>query len=696
MDLSVFRAPRRILFFCLVLRLVMFSHVSVSQDEISEVDDPTAGRIYTAEDFQQFVPRNAMDMLNRVPGFSVTNSSQGRGLGQAGTNVLINGKRVSSKSQNVFDQLQRLTVDNVERIEIVDGSTLDLPGLSGQVANVITLYGDINGRYRYRTMHRPKYAEPAWFGGEISVSGSSNSLEWNAAYTHGTGRGGAGGPGIITNADGEVTEWRDVRIKFVGEFPRLSGSLTWNGPDDMVANLNLQYSRNYNDFSNDEQRDLIFGIDQFRDFDNHGRGYNYEIGGDIEFDLFAGTLKLIGLERAGRNNFGQISELIFPDDTPATGNRFLGESEDGERIARGEYRWEMMGGDWEVDLEAAYNRLDQSSQFFNLEDSGEFVETVLPNSSGEVNEDRYELLVTHSRDLGGDLNMQLTYGGEKSELFQSGPRGQTRNFWRNKGSLNLGWTPNDDWDISLNIARRVGQLSFGDFLASVSLAFDNANAGNEQIRPTRTWETTLQVRRNWGDWGTTNLRFYDRRVDDYIEIIPLAGGGESRGNIDKARLYGLNINSTIDLNPMGAAWEGIRIDFNATFEESEVIDPLSGVERDMSGLWDTRGNISLRHDIPNTDWAWGFGLDYNHVLTSYRLSQTSRDYEGPWYTFGFVEHKDFYGLTVNFNIFNMTDGRARLERTVYDGLRTDGVVLFHENRNMSVQPIFRLEVTGNF
>jgi outer membrane receptor for ferrienterochelin and colicins len=57
--------------------------------------------------------------------------------------------------------------------------------------------------------------------------------------------------------------------------------------------------------------------------------------------------------------------------------------------------------------------------------------------------------------------MQLGAGGEKSELEQSGPSGLTRNFWRPKGSLSLAWAPNEDMDVSLNISRRVGQLSFG-------------------------------------------------------------------------------------------------------------------------------------------------------------------------------------------------------------------------------------------
>ena len=95
----------------------------------------SGGGVYTPVDFSRFTSRNALDMLERVPGFVVTSNDQGRGLGQAGTNVLINGQRISSKSQDVFDQLRRVTAEQVDRIEIVDGATLHLPGLSGQVAN---------------------------------------------------------------------------------------------------------------------------------------------------------------------------------------------------------------------------------------------------------------------------------------------------------------------------------------------------------------------------------------------------------------------------------------------------------------------------------------------------------------------------------------------------------------------------------
>ena len=692
---------KSLLLACLaVIALAMSGFVSAQASAVTPMPEPavpeaaTVGRTFTAEDFQRFTPRNALDMLNQVPGFTVRRGGQGRGLGQANTNVLVNGLRLSSKSQDVFDQLRRVTVDNVERIEIIDGATLEIPGLSGQVANVITLGGDNSGRYEYRTSHRPRYAEPSWIGGEMSVSGSTSRLEWNAAYSHGAGRGAAGGLGFISDEFGNVTEWRDIHWHFEGEFPSVSGNLKWDGSDSMVANLNVQYSRDYTQFSHDEERDLVTGVDRFRDFGNRGRNSSYEISADLDFEFGPGRMKLIGLESFKDNDFQSDAVLIFEDDSPSTGNRFASQSESGERIGRAEYRWDRLGGNWQLDAEAAFNRLDKASQLFSLDTTGNLVETLLPNSTGEVTEERYEMILTHGRTLGEGLAMQLGVGAENSELAQSGPGGLTRTFWRPKGLFSLAWTTEKEFDVSFKLARTVGQLSFGQFLAQVNLETENANAGNVELRPTLNWESDLEIEKALGKWGSSNLRLYARWSEDYIDIIPLPGGGESHGNIDSAQLYGIAWNSTINLDPIG--WEAAKIDLRLTAEESSVEDPLTGVSRSFSNHYDRRGDISLRHDIPGSDWAWGVGIQYSHVLPSYRLSEVGLNYEGPIYTSAFVEHKNVFGLTARLNVFNLTDGRALFNRTVYTGLRDDSSVLYIEHRDLSVQPIIGFKLTGNF
>src|SRR4051812_8379043 len=53
----------------------------------------SGAQVYTPEDFARFAPRSALDMLNQVPGFDIVTGDQGRGLGQASDNVIINGER---------------------------------------------------------------------------------------------------------------------------------------------------------------------------------------------------------------------------------------------------------------------------------------------------------------------------------------------------------------------------------------------------------------------------------------------------------------------------------------------------------------------------------------------------------------------------------------------------------------------------
>jgi hypothetical protein len=128
------------------------------------------GTVYEPAYFAQFAPRNALDMVARIPGFVITEErGSARGLGQASQNVLINGERLSSKSDSARDQLQRIPANDVVRIEIVDGTVLDIPGLTGQVANVVIQRAGSSGQFRYTTGFRAHNTKAQLYGGEISL-----------------------------------------------------------------------------------------------------------------------------------------------------------------------------------------------------------------------------------------------------------------------------------------------------------------------------------------------------------------------------------------------------------------------------------------------------------------------------------------------------------------------------------------------
>lgn len=665
--------------------------------------------VYTPDFFARYSPKNALDMLNQVPGFSVTGGDQGRGLGVANVNVLINGERLALKSESIFDRLTKISADKVDRIEIVDGASLKIPGLSGQVANIVTKSGGMTGQFQWNARFRPGYVRPGWFGGNVSVSGSTRTLEYTLALNNNNGRGSIKGPTLITDADGNLIEQRYTHLGNRFDNPKVSASLKWDGPGSAVAHLNASYALIFFDSTNNEERIVPPGydgrdyypfdsdlgrVDRHRDYDPRQRNHNFEIGGDFEFALGPGRLKLIGLDRYNHDRYSENVIFTYADASPRSGGRYSSVSVNREDIARFEYNWKMLGGDWQLSGEGAFNRYRGTAQLFSLDAAGAFVEIPFPSGTGGVSEARYESLLTHSRQLAPNLSLQLSGGAEYSKLQQTGSMGLTRTFWRPKGFASLAWTPHKGLDLSLKLARVVGQLSFGDFLARVNLDQGNGSAGNVNLVPPQSWELSFEAKKDLGAWGTSTLKFYDRQYQDYIEWIPLPGGVESRGNIDKASIYGANWVSTFKLDPLG--WKGAKIDADLTWEKSSLRDPLTGEKHQFSDQANRRANVTLRDDIPNSAWAWGAGVQYSHVLPYYRMFEVGINYEGPAYTFAFIENKDVFGLSVQAQVFNVTNGRAIFRRTVYDGFRDTGNVLFREDANRAVGFIYNLTVKGKF
>lgn len=657
--------------------------------------DDTAAQIYTPADFERYAPSNARDMLNRVPGFQIRGSEQQRGLGQATGNVLFNGARPSSKSDDIFAQLGRIPAGNVTRIEIVDGATLDIPGLSGQVANVVFRATELTGQFRWSPQFRPHFTDPRLTAGSISVSGRTGDVAYEFGLNNqNNGRGGAGGETLILDADGNIIERRDDIVLSYYDSPQLSANLTWDPAGDTVAHLNGSYQRIYQRFHEDGFRTGGGLSDRDRFVRDRSDSWNYEIGGDVEFGLGPGRLKLIGLRRFNDQPSQTTITTEYLDASPSDGIRFTRDGQSDETIARSEYSFPLLGGDAQIAAEAAFNTLDNVSGLFTLDPaSGDFLEVPFPGGTGGVSEDRYEAIASFGRPLTDTLSFQLTAGAEKSTITTTGATMQTRSFTRPKGTFTVSWNPFEDLSISAKVSRRVGQLSFFDFLARANLNDGTGNARNNDLRPQQDWSYEGEINKQLGEWGSTQLRFIVRDVEDYVDIVPVPGG-EAVGNIDSAWARAFVWNSTITFDPIGL--KGVRGDFTFVFQESQLRDPFTFERRQWSGFNDTQINISLRHDIPGSDWAYGAGANYSHNQPRFRSDQVQRDWEGPTFADVFVEHKDVFGLRVSAYIANVLNARQYRDRTVFTGLRGDSPVLFEEQRDRLIGPIFGFNINGSF
>lgn len=649
---------------------------------------------YVAADFARFAPKTALDMLNNVPGFLIRVGGDARGLGQATDNVLVNSQRLSSKSDDLFAQLQRIPAASVVRIDVVDGATLSIPGLSGQVADIITRPDAFSGSFNWRGEARPHFSHPGYLNGEISVKGTVGRVEYTAALANDEGRGAYGGPYSIYNADGSLREARDGRLWSDYDSPKISAGLKHTAANGAIANLNASYRREYENFRDDEIRTPVIGTPRFRDLGSKYRSYDYELGGDYQLPLIGANLKLIGLDRFKHARYMEEAVTRRTDGAPSTGGRYAQVVDSGEVIGRAELSWKWGKADWQIAGEAAFNRLDKDASLFDLDPTGAFLEVPFPEGDGGVREDRYEGSISYGRPLSSKLSMQLTLGGEHSTISQTGPLGISRSFLRPKGSGSFAWAPEKGLDISLKIERAVGQLDFNDFLGRVFLDDDNQNGSNFELVPSQSWNIELAAKKDLGKWGSTNLRLFDRHFQDFVDLVPLPGGGEGRGNIDKLHRYGFEWTSTFKLDPLG--FNGAKIDSNVILQTSSLIDPLTGERRQMDRLGYRSINLNLRHDVPHSDWAWGVGIEHVAATQYHRLNEVGRDIEGPIFDSYFVENKDVFGMTVRLDVINLANARHNLYRTVYTGRRDTSPVDFIEDQSRLIGPIFRLGVKGNF
>ena len=650
-------------------------------------------RSYTPADFATFAPKTAYDMLVQVPSFVIISASSERGLGQASENVLINGQRIANKSGGAIEELQRTSAANVERVDIADAASLGISGLSGAVANVIVKAAvKASGQFEWKPDFRAHYSKPNLFRGSASYSGKKGPVDYTFSIKDQAGRGAFGGPVLIYNPAGTLIERRHEVYHSESDLVTMTGKFALDGPGSSVGNLTLAYTPYWNPVHIRDRRIRLDGDNRRRTNVGELDGWYYDVNADYEFALGPGRLKLIGVRHFDHEPVVTTQITKFDSGAPDDGIRFSRNSRIGETIGRAEYGWKGGKNDWRLTFERAYNSLDQRGTLFELAPDGKFDEVDFPEGTGHVVETRYEGIGTWSRSLSPTVDLQVAIGAETSTLDRLDDDDKPRKFFRPKGNVSLSWRPAKGWDLSFKARRKVGQISFYDFLAQPKLSDDRENAGNPNLVPPQSWEFETEIRRDFGAWGNTRFKLLYNRIEDIIDVIPIGEDGEGIGNLPSATQFGIENTSTFQLSQIG--WKGAKLDLNFGFLKTSVRDPLTGDKRAISGTRDRWASLDLRHDIPASQLAWGVSVSHEHYAKNYFLTEVYRGWEGPVWFDLFVEHKDIMGLAVRASVGNIFNARHRLERAVYLGRRNEQPLSFIQENNQLIGPIFAFSVRG--
>lgn len=668
---------------------------SAAQEGSPEPQSANTRRVFTPQDFARFAPRNALDMAQQIPGFSIRSGDGERGLGQADTNVLINGQRISGKSNGPIEALQRIPADEVVRLEIVDGASLDIGGLTGQVLNVITKStGRVTGQFRWSAEWRSFGVPFRWSDGQVSLAGGGANSEWTLSFENDAGRRGNEGIELVFDADGNLIDTRDEKANFNSDRPVLSGSYTRTARNGNILNLNGQVGGNI--FRRNEISDRsgsIDPVDRLRLFESSEDEFSFELGADYSFSAGPGTLKLIGYHRYEDSPTVSLVTTSFADGRPLQGSRFTRDADEAETIARAEYTFAGLGGDLQFALEGVKNSLEIESTLEQRDASGAFQPVAFEGASARVDEDRAEASLTYSRALAQNLQVQLSAGAEYSEISQTGAQGQTRDFWRPKGFAAFDWKAGPNLNVSGRVERKVGQLDFFDFIASTNLDQDRVNVTNADLVPPQSWLFELEATRSFGAAGSVNLRGFYEDISDIVDQIPIAGGGEAPGNAGSATIKGIEGELTLLFDPFGL--KGLRLDTQIALAESEVLDPLLGTPREISDFQWLEFDIELRQDFIGTPWAVGAIFRTEQKRAEVRLDEISLRTERPGFGRIFIEHKDVFGMTARFRVGNLLDQRDRFERTIFAD-RLAGIVDLREERERRFGTIYSFDIEGSF
>ena len=635
---------------------------------------------------EQFAPQTAREALRAVPGFSVRRTGGGRGLGQGGVNVLINGERVTSKDTDALEILEQTPASAVVRIELADSATLGVTGLTGQVANVVIDRSQLSGSWEWTPLFRHA-ARPRLNRAALSVVGAVGKLDYSVGIDHRAWRGTEEGFEQRLLADGTLVEERFENERTRLERPTLQVDLGYQ----FNPKTSLAVTGSVSSFSF-ERREDSFGPDDTRIASSGEDEWSGSLSTELRRDLGPGTLRLIGYKRHEDSPFTSRTSLFETGEDDVI-NTFQSDQLEGETIGRAEYAWSRPGNvTWEAAVETAFNFLEVDN-VFTQNTGGVAATTVSPTV--RVEEIRHQGSVTRGFSVFEKLTVQASVAAEWSRLTVEGEGGDNREeeFLRPKGSITLSYPVAPKFDVRGRIERAVGQLNFGDFVDSVDLTEDRDFAGNRGLVPQQSWQGEIELEQRFGENEKIIVRVVGELIEDRVDRV-LIDGADAVGNIDEAKAVTFETEGSFVTDRWNVP--GGRIDFNYSRFGSEIDDPITGDTRGFNGAQDWNYSVSFRQDIPSTPYAWRISAEHADEERIARFNETlllSRS--TPQYD-AFVEHKDFFGMNLRVGVQNIANSEFDVERIRFAGLRTTAPIDVVERRIRDENQRFFFRFTGTF
>ena len=647
---------------------------------------------YEAAFFAKYAPRTALDIVQRIPGFTLdlgaNNNNNGngpadiRGFAGVAGNVVINGQRPSTKSEPLDAYLSRIPASRVKRVEVGPGDLYGADYTSkSQVANLILVEGGGGGLTGNVTVtgerHYTGIVTPTASGSvSLNRGPSTFNIAGDTAYVDLTEE----GADVVTDpATGQLVEVRRKINNTRNYSPFISAGWSLDKGATDSAHLNFRY---HFDRFNLHQNNHVTPADGSPHDDKLAENYPTkisELSGDVTRPFAGGALEFVGLaSRQSRNTLDESDVGNLGHTEVVGGFQQLSKSQRNETLGR--LTWtkaNVLGFQFETGAEVAWNTLQDNLDLFVFDENGDKTRIDLPIDNARVTELRGEFWVNGSRQLSKTLRMDLGLNYEMSHLKVSGDATADRKLQFPKPSVTLDWQPGGGWHTQLILRRTVAQLDFFDFISAADLASNQINGGNANLQPQRDWEGRFSVEHPLFGQGKVRLELGYNLISLLQDRILTPEGFDAPGNIGTGRQTYADV--TFDA-PLDRLWKGLRVKLHGNIQQTRVRDPISGEFRDFSGFfprwtWDA----DVRRDVGK--FAYGFTINDNARTTLFRTDQLDTRYnKGLPYTYAFIEYRPTatQSLRVYFDDISNTGGARTL--LIFDPNRTAGEPIQRDHR----------------
>ncbi|HEX5182839.1 MAG TPA: TonB-dependent receptor [Allosphingosinicella sp.] len=610
---------------------------------------------YPAAFFAPLRPDTALDMINRLPGFTLDDGSAVRGFGGAAGNVLIDGQRPTSKTDDLVSILRRLPASQVARIDLIRGAT---PGIDMQgktlVANVVLRKAGgfsgaaVLGRYTVRQGYRDPDAQVqgAWRKDGRSIEGSLYAFEGHL-NTEGNGpheiRDGSGTLLDRSQTRNSEPNW-EYKATLAGEMPiaggRFSANLTLDAQPQKLTSIDR-----FDIAGRQEEHDR-----QIQNVGELGLHYARDLSGRL-------TLEAVGLQRMSH------ADLHSDFRTMAQDQAFRLDNKQSESVGRIVLRWQPStrltaegGGEY------ADNSLDAVTRF-----SIDGTPVAVPAADVRVHEGRAEAFGTLTWRPATAFSVEAGLRVETSGLASRGDVVASRRLAFAKPRLVASWSPDAEDQIRLRVEREVGQLDFNQFVATASLNTTGVVAGNPNLLPQQDWAfETAYERHFWRD-GIVSLTLRRLFLSDVIDRAPVfapSGVFDAPGNIGSGAET--DVAATFSL-PLGKLrLKGFTLRGTGTWRDSRVTDPTTGAKRLISGQHPVDAELHLTDEIPRWKLNWGFEIFFDARERFFRFDEIDTNRIGGNADV-YVDYKPRPDLVFRVQVYTLN--RYEADRAVFAGPR---------------------------